>query len=149
MKKNVIAFLLLLLAGSSYCQNIHQDVKEGIECDSLFWTSTEYPVHLKNDISELQKIISNQLTIYPEDMEKHVKFTYQFTITCNGINTKSHLKSYEGVQTVGLSKRILKILDENCTWSPAMISESPVNAFYDLSIDFKKGEIVVIPQSNK
>lgn len=149
MKKNLIAFLLLLLAGSSYCQNIHEDVKREIECDSLFWTSTEYPVRLENDISELQKIISNQLTVYPKDMEKHVKFTYQFTITCNGINTKSHVKSYEGPQSLGLSKRILKILDANCIWSPAMVSESPVNAYYDLSIDFKRGEILVIPQNNK
>jgi hypothetical protein len=147
MKINVFVFLLLLLTGSTYCQNIHQEVKGGRDCDTLFWTSTEYPVRLKNDISELQKIVSNQLTVYPEDIEKSVKLTYQFTITCNGINIGSSLYSYEGGQVLGLSKRILKILDDYCIWSPAIQSETPVNSFYHLTIDFKKGKILVIPQN--
>ena len=149
MKINVFVFLLLLLAGSTYCQNIHQEVKGGRDCDTLFWTSTEYPVRLKNDISELQKIISYQLTVYPEDIEKSVKLTYRFTITCNGINTGSSLESYDGGQVLGLSKRILKILDDCCFWSPAIQSETPVNSFYHLTIDFKKGKILVIPQNKK
>jgi hypothetical protein len=149
MKNNVSVFLLLLLPGSIYCQNIHQEVKGGMTCDTLFWTSTEYPVRLMNDISELQKIISDQLVVYPEDREKSVKLNYRFTITCNGINIGSSLESYEGGQVLGLSKRILKILDDNCTWSPAIQSEIKVNSYYHLTIDFKKGKILVIPQNKK
>ena len=147
MKKNIFVFILILLTCSIYCQNIHQEVKGGRDCDTLFWTSTEYPVRLKNDISGLQKTISDYLTLYPEDLDKSVKLTYQFTITCNGINIRSSLESYEGGQVLGLSKRILKILDDNCIWSPAIQSEIPVNSFYHLTIDFKKGKILVIPQN--
>jgi len=147
MKKTVFVSLLILLTGSIHCQNIHQEVKGGRDCDTLFWTSTEYPVRLKNDISELQKNISDYLILYPEDLEKTVKLTYRFTITCNGINIGSSLDSYEGGQVLGLSKRILKILDDCCFWSPAIQSETPVNSFYHLTIDFKKGKILVIPQN--
>jgi len=147
MKKFLIVFLLLLLTGSIHCQNIHQEVIEVNNCDTLFFTSTEYPVRLMNDIFELQKIISEQLTVYPEDLEKSVKLTYRFTITCNGINIGSAMESYEGVQVLGLSKRILIILDNYCIWSPAIQSEIPVNSYYHLTIDFKRGKILVIPQN--
>ena len=147
MKKYLAGFPLILLTLSIHCQNIHQEVKGGRDCDTLFWTSTEYPVRLKNDISELQKSISDYLTLYPEDLEKHVKLTYQFTISCNGRNIGSSLESYEGGQVSGLSKRILKILDDYCIWSPAIQSETPVNSFYHLTIDYKKGKILVIPQN--
>jgi hypothetical protein len=147
MKNSVFVFLLLFLTNSIYCQNIHQEVKGEILCDTLFWTSTEYPVRLKNDISELQKIIIDQLAVYPEDREKSVKLTYRFTITCNGVNIRSSLESYEGGQVMGLSKRILKILDDKCTWSPAIQSEIQVNSYYHLTINFRKGKILVIPQN--
>ena len=146
MKKLVFVSLLMFLTGNIYCQNIHPEIEEGRVCDTIFWTSTEYPVRLKNGISEIQKRLSDQLTLYPEDFEKNIKLTYQFTITCAGINIGSSLESYEGSQSLGLSKRIQTILDDICIWNPAIQSEKRVNSFYHLTIDFQKGKILVISQ---
>jgi hypothetical protein len=147
MKKIAAVFFLIFLTGNIFCQNIHQEVEGGRICDTLFCISTEYPVRLKNNISELQKTLSDQITLYPEDLEKSGTLTYVFKITCAGINKGSHLESHKGIDQSGLSIRILKILDETCIWSPAIDFENPVNAFYHLTIDFQKGKILVVPQN--
>ena len=147
MKTYAVVLILMLSATAIYSQNIDTEVEGGEICDSLFWTSTEYPVHLKNDISEIQKKLSDHLTLYPEDLEKTVSLTYRFKITCAGINVGSGLESYKGPQSLGLSLRIKTILDEICTWSPAILYEKPVNSFYYLTVDVQKGRISIVPQN--
>lgn len=128
-------------------QGHHQVVQDGTICDSLTWTSTDYPVRLTNEISELQKTIAEQLVLYPEDLDKTAEFTFRLTVTCTGIMTSSALEAQKG-NSQGLSKRILKILDTNCTFSPAIKDDQPVNSFYHLGIKFKKGKIEVVPQGD-
>jgi len=146
MKKIALHILFFSLAACTSGQNIHQEVAGGGICDTIFCTRPEYPVRLMNDISELQKILSDQLTLYPEDFEKSGQLTYEFTISCNGINIGSCLRAHKGIEG-GIAKRILKILDENCIWDPAIHFEKPVNSFYHLTIDLQKGKISVLPQN--
>lgn len=144
-------FIFILLIGffslNLQSQNIHQAIHKGMICDSLLWTSTDYPVRLKNDVTELEKTLSDQLTLYPEDLEKNAEITYRFTVTCAGIHTHSSLASHKG-NIKGLSDRILKILNVNCSFIPAMNSDQPVNSFYELGIKFRKGKIPVILQDD-
>jgi hypothetical protein len=145
MKTRALIVFFILLTGSLFCQNIHSEV-DGNASDTLWWTSTEYPVRLKNDIADLQKEITDRLTLYPEDQDKSVTLTYKFKITLAGINIGSSLESHEGSGYSGLQERIKKILDEICTWNPAMEKEKPVNSYYSMTIEFRKGKIKVIPQ---
>jgi hypothetical protein len=147
MKTCGLFFFMMLVASYLFSQETSIAAVSENGCDSLYWTSTEYPVRLNIKATEIQKQLSDQLTLYPEDLKKVVEFTYRYKINCAGQKIESSLVASQGVQSLGLSKRIKGILDEICSWKPAIHREKPVNSFYDLTVGLRDGRIEVRPQN--
>ena len=146
MKSFVPLFLIFFTTVSSFSQNQHQEV--GDTCpDTTTYFSTEYPARLAIDQEELRLIIQENLKVYPEDEEVLAKYIFRFTIDCKGKGTHSLLFDSNGPK--GISMRIQKILDQWCTWEPAIHHEKPVSTFYYLTVIFNKGKIDVVKQRSK
>lgn len=146
MKSFVPLFLILFTTLSSFSQNQYQAV--GDTCpDTTTYFTTEYPARLAIDQEELRMIIEGNLKVYPEDEEVVAKYIFRFTIDCKGKSTHSLLFDSNGPK--GISMRIQKILDQFCTWEPAIHHEKPVNTFYYLTVIFNKGKADVVKQRSK
>jgi len=137
----------MTMAGfTSFCQNYQPEVADN-PCDSIYYTSTEYPVRLKTEVKDLQQFLLQQLTLYPEDKEVVASYVFKFKIDCRGFKVDASIVSFEGPK--GLSLRIFNLIKEKCQWSPAIQLENSVNSFYELTIKLNKGNIEVIPQKQK
>lgn len=145
MKKLFFSVIILISGISANCQNT--EVSAGVYCDTVICSHPEYPVRLQTDIKDLTTYLESNLVLYPEDKVADAVYEYRFRVNCLGRNIASEIVTADG--PVGLSRRILIILNDRCEWGPAINLEKPVTSSYELTVNLKKGKLEIIPEPKR
>lgn len=138
--KNPIIILVIFfsISLSIYGQDVSSAINE-LPCDdSSYYLQTDYPIRLTNDRDSLQKTMTKEILLYPEDASLEDEYIYRVAVDCNGTATSVDLTRSSGSNK--LKKRIQNYILSSCTWIPAVHQDMRVNSQITVVVKVKEGK---------